>query len=138
MLFQSLCTINGKVFTFLTDAVHKLDLKDEPQSSLYKLAWLQQDNNLIITRRALITFGSSYKAKMYCDIVPMNAYHLLLGRPWKFDRHVIHDCYLNIYNFTFANHKFVLKLAPLETSIMQPTTILFLQRTPLIAAMHDA
>ena len=93
-LFQSCCTINGKVFTFVidsgssenviaADAVAKLALKDEPHPSPYKLAWLKKDHDLIVTRRALVSFsvGSSYKDNVYCDIAPMGACHLLLGRP---------------------------------------------------------
>ena len=32
-----------------------------------------------------------------CDIMPMDVCHLLLGRPWKFDRKVIHDGRRNTY-----------------------------------------
>ena len=34
-----------------------------------------------------------------CDVVPMHAGHLLLGRPWQFDRKVIHDGFRNRYSF---------------------------------------
>ena len=34
-----------------------------------------------------------------CDVVPMQAGHLLLGRPWKFDRKVQHDGFTNKYSF---------------------------------------
>ena len=84
-LFQSRCTINGKVCTFVidsgstenviaADAVQKLDLKDEPHRSPYKLAWLQQDHDLIITRHVFVSFyvGPYYKDEVYCDIAPMD------------------------------------------------------------------
>ncbi|KAF8113567.1 hypothetical protein N665_0048s0028 [Sinapis alba] len=103
-LFQSRCTINGKVFSFVidsgscenviaADAVTKLEIKDEPHPCTYKLDWLQKMHDLFITRRALVTcsVGNSYKDKIYCEIVPMDVCHLLLGRPWEFDRRVIHD-----------------------------------------------
>ncbi|RDX93403.1 hypothetical protein CR513_24340, partial [Mucuna pruriens] len=32
-----------------------------------------------------------YSDEVLCDIVPMEATHILLGRPWKFDHKVIHD-----------------------------------------------
>ncbi|RDX95789.1 hypothetical protein CR513_21641, partial [Mucuna pruriens] len=32
-----------------------------------------------------------YEDKVLCDVVPMEATHLLLGRPWQYDRKVIHD-----------------------------------------------
>ena len=32
-----------------------------------------------------------YKDKVWCDVVTMDDCHLLLGRPWQFDRDVRHD-----------------------------------------------
>lgn len=91
-LFQSRCTINGKVCSFVidsgssenviaADAVAKLQLKEEPHPTPYRLAWLQQNHDLIVTKRALVSFsvGLNYKDQAYCDIVPMDACHLLLG-----------------------------------------------------------
>lgn len=49
---------------------------------------------------------------VWCDVVPMDACHLLLGRPWKFDRVVIHDGRLNTYSFIFENAKIALHSAP--------------------------
>ena len=34
-----------------------------------------------------------------CDVVPMQAGHILLGRPWQYDRRVTHDGYRNKYSF---------------------------------------
>ncbi|XP_010450321.1 PREDICTED: uncharacterized protein LOC104732469 [Camelina sativa] len=97
-LFHSLCTICGKVCNFIIDSgscenviaesvVKKLSIPDEPHPVPYKLAWLQKGNDMSVTRRALVTFsiGEAYKDKLYCDVVPMDACHLLLGRPWEFD-----------------------------------------------------
>jgi hypothetical protein len=32
-----------------------------------------------------------------CDVIPMDVSHVLLGRPWWFDRKVIHDGRINTY-----------------------------------------
>lgn len=40
-----------------------------------------------------------YKDKLLCDFLPMDACHLLLGRPWQFDRKDIHDGAKNAYSF---------------------------------------
>lgn len=37
---------------------------------------------------------------MLCDTVPINASHLLLGRPWKYDRSDMHDGFKNTNSFT--------------------------------------
>ena len=36
---------------------------------------------------------------MMYDVVPMQAGHILLGRPWQYDRRVTHDGYRNKYSF---------------------------------------
>ena len=40
-----------------------------------------------------------YKDKLICDIFPMDACHLLLGRPWKYKRGVIYDGKENTISF---------------------------------------
>uniref|UniRef100_A0A0D3DPS4 CCHC-type domain-containing protein n=1 Tax=Brassica oleracea var. oleracea TaxID=109376 RepID=A0A0D3DPS4_BRAOL len=102
-LFSSRCMINGKVCTFIIysgssenaiakSAVSKLNLEVEPHPSPYKLGWLHQGNELIVTRRTLVHFSvGAYKDQLYCDLVPMDACHLLLGRPWEFDRRFTSD-----------------------------------------------
>ena len=44
----------------------------------------------------------------------MDACHILLGRPWLFDRRVLHDGFLNTYTFTKDGKK--ITLAPLSPS----------------------
>ena len=38
-----------------------------------------------------------YNDKILCDVIPMDVCHLLLGRPWKYDRNVVHDGRMNTY-----------------------------------------
>jgi len=41
----------------------------------------------------------NYKDEVLCDLVPMHATtHLLLGRPWQFDRKAKHDGFKNRYS----------------------------------------
>ncbi|PKI36368.1 hypothetical protein CRG98_043241, partial [Punica granatum] len=44
---------------------------------------------------------------VWCDVVMMDVCHLLLGRPWQFDRSVSHDGRTNKYNFTHKGIKIV-------------------------------
>ena len=41
----------------------------------------------------------SYKDKVMCDVMPMDVCHILLGRPWQYDRAAVHDCKKNTYKF---------------------------------------
>ena len=74
-------------------AVDKLGLTSEPYPSPYTLGWLDENVNLRVTHRCLVPFaiGEHYRDCTYCDIVPMDISHLLLGRPWEFDRKITHD-----------------------------------------------
>jgi len=47
-----------------------------------------------------------------CDVVPMHASHLLLGRPWQFDRKAIHDGFRN--RFTIIKDGKTITLVPLS------------------------
>ena len=49
---------------------------------------------------------------MWCDVAPIDACHLLLGRPWQFDRQVMYNGYKNTYCFSKDGHKIV--LAPMK------------------------
>ncbi|XP_048618458.1 uncharacterized protein LOC125589874 [Brassica napus] len=157
-LFQSRCTINGRVCSSVInsgscenviaeEAVAKLQLQDEPHPSPYKLSWLQLNHDLVVTRRAVVSFsvGTSYKDKVYCDVAPMDACHLLLGRPWEFDHRIIHDGFLNTYSFTFENRKFILKPSPLTPTLANQTPannttkpMLFLRKTLFVSEMLKA
>ena len=43
-----------------------------------------------------------YKDQVFCDIMSMDVYHVLLVKPWKFDRGVTYDGRGN--NFTFEKY----------------------------------
>ena len=40
-----------------------------------------------------------YKDKIVCDVMPMDVCHILLGRPWQYDRGAMHDGKRNTYKF---------------------------------------
>ena len=66
------------------EMVQKLGLKTIPHPNPYKLCWLQKGNEIKVKTRWLVSFsiGKSYKDEVWCDVRPMDAYHLLLERPW--------------------------------------------------------
>ena len=63
-----------------------------------------------MSKRALVSFsiGLKYKDDVWCDVVGMNACHLLLGRPWQYDRDVDHNGRTNTYSFMYDGVKIVL------------------------------
>ena len=53
-----------------------------------------------MAKQVLVSFSiGKEKDEMLCDVVSMEAGHLLLRRPWQFDRHFIHDGHRNRYLF---------------------------------------
>ena len=67
-----------------------------------------------VKKRCLIQFsiGKNYNDAAICDVVPMDACHLLLGRPWQYDRKTGHDGFKNTYSFEMDGVK--ITLAPLR------------------------
>nr|XP_011457636.1 PREDICTED: uncharacterized protein LOC105349509 [Fragaria vesca subsp. vesca] len=120
-IFHTKCTANGKVCHVIIDGgscenivshgmVDKLNLKTERKPESYKLSWFKKGNDVIVNQRCLVTFsiGSKYQDAQWCDVVPMDACHLLLGRPWQFDRKAVHDGYKNTYSFVKDDVKVIL------------------------------
>jgi len=65
---------------------------------------------IMVNKHVLITFAiGKYKDEVLCDVVSMEATHILLGRPWHYDRQVLHDGLTNKMTFSFQGHKVILK-----------------------------
>lgn len=120
-IFRSSSTIRGEVCRFminscrctnviLEEAVAKLALFAEPHPTPYKLAWLNTQTDIRISKRCKVPFsiGSSYHDLVCRDVVPMDACHYLLGRPWQFDRQTRHDGFNKSYSFMFESKKIAL------------------------------
>nr|GEU92848.1 hypothetical protein [Tanacetum cinerariifolium] len=67
------------------EAVQKLGLKTKNRPKPYKLQWLKRGGEVTVSKRVHVSFsiGTTYKDNVWCDVVAMDAYHLLLGRPWE-------------------------------------------------------
>lgn len=79
-LFQSTCTVNGKVCKFIVDsgscenvitadAVQKLALSFEAHPKSYKLAWLQNGTSVTVSHRTLLTFPLAILIKIQCGAI---------------------------------------------------------------------
>ncbi|GJU18429.1 putative nucleotidyltransferase, ribonuclease H [Tanacetum coccineum] len=133
-IFQSTYTILGKVWTFVVDpgsydnliaeeAVQKLGLKTKNRPKLYKLHWLKKGSEVTVSKRVLVAFsmGTTYKDSVWCDVVPMDACHLLLGRPWEYDRNTTHNGRANTYSFLFDGVKITLMSNKPKELVNKPT-----------------
>ena len=69
------------------EVVTKLSLKRIPHEDPYRVTWLKKGQIILVNKKALVEFSiAGYKDKLLCDIFPIDACHLFLSRPWKFDR----------------------------------------------------
>lgn len=96
------------------EAVDKLGITREKHPAPYTLGWLNNTSNIHITQRAIVPFsiGPYYRDRIYCDIAPVDFCHLLLGRPWEYDRKITHDSAKNTYSFLWNTHQIVLVPSP--------------------------
>ena len=111
-IFHTRCMISDKLCSMIIDGgsctnvvnaclVDKLGLKTTKHPRPYRLQWLNNSGDIKVTRQALISFSiGRYKDEILCDVVPMHASHILLGRPWQYDRRVVHDGFSNRYSFS--------------------------------------
>ncbi|KAJ8899426.1 hypothetical protein K2173_018400 [Erythroxylum novogranatense] len=102
-LFHSRCLVGGKMCNLIIDGgsctngasqtmVKKLDLICSNHPEPYYLQWFNDSGSVKVTRQVLVPFSvGRYEDEVLCDVIPMKAGHLLLGRPWQFDKRVAHD-----------------------------------------------
>ena len=81
----------------------------------YQLQWFNDSGGMMVTHQVLVSFQiGKYEDEVLCDVVPMETTHILLGRPWQFDRRVTHDCYTNKYTIPYRGKS--IALVPLTPS----------------------
>nr|KYP76514.1 hypothetical protein KK1_020759 [Cajanus cajan] len=102
-IFHTRCLVAKRTCSLIVDSgscsnccstrlVNKLALTTIPHPQPYKLHWLNEGEELEVNQQVKVKFSiGDYKDKVLCDVIPMEACHILLGRPWQFDKHTIHD-----------------------------------------------
>ena len=83
---------------------------------------------MLVNQTCLVDFKiGPYEDKVWCAIVPMDACHVLLGRPWQYDRDVIHHGKENTYEFRHENRRHILKPfkeeGPIESTPLSLSTM---------------
>ena len=93
------------------DAVKLLNLKVEPHPNPFRVAWVN-DHTLPVTQRYLVSIQmGDYKDEIYCEVLPMDVAHVLLGRPWLYDLNVNNFGKDNIYYFKYKGKNIILRPA---------------------------
>lgn len=92
------------------EMVDKLNLQCEKHPHPYRIARFKKGSEVMVDKRCLIKFsiGKVYKDELRCDVILMDACHVLLGRPWQYNRKVFHNGEKNTYTFWKDGSKVVL------------------------------
>ena len=119
-IFYTRCYIQEKVHSLVIDPgsytnvasalmVTKLNLPTTNHPHPYKLQWLNNSGEVRVLKQVLVPFRiGRFVDEVLCDVVPMQAAHIILRRPWQFDRGVSWDGVTNRYSFSHCNKKVIL------------------------------
>jgi len=92
-IFHTRCKVLNKNCYLIVDSgsccnccsirlVSKLSLTIISHPKPYKLQWLNEQGEMIVNQQVKIPFSiGDYYDEVLCDIIPMEARHILLGRP---------------------------------------------------------
>ncbi|XP_074298833.1 uncharacterized protein LOC141629786 [Silene latifolia] len=90
--------------------VSKLGLVTTKHPHPYELHCLDDGSSVKVTKQARVGLVmGSYVDEVLCDVIPMDACHILLGRPWQYDRDVLHRGRSNEYELKDKGKRIVLK-----------------------------
>ena len=94
ILFKTVCKAKGKCCKLIIDSgsndnlvstemVDKLNLKRIVYPKPYRVAWMQNGHQVLVSEQCQVKFQiGNYQDEVRCDIIEMNAFHVLLSRPW--------------------------------------------------------
>jgi hypothetical protein len=108
-MFRTACKTKDRVFKVIIDSgntenlvstemVEKLELEIVSHPNPFKVSWLKKGHQVMVSKQFQVEFKiGGYKDDILFDVIPMDVCHVLLERPWQFDRNVIHDGRKNTY-----------------------------------------
>jgi hypothetical protein len=147
-LYRTTCKTKDRVCKVIVDSgstdnlisnemVEKLEMETTDHSTPYKVSWLQKGHQVSVTKQCLVEFKiGGYNDKVLCDVISMDVCHLFLGRPWQYDRNVVHDGRMNTY--TLEENGRTHRLLPIkdkEVKLEVNNTILFMSGKELLMEM---
>ncbi|KAF7821066.1 Aspartic peptidase domain containing protein [Senna tora] len=114
-IFRTRCRVKNKVCRLIIDGgsvtslasatmVEKLNLPTVRHPRPFKLQWSNACGEIKVDKQVLVSFSiGKYCEEILCDVVPMHAGHILLGRPWELDRKAMKNRFTNRYSFVMNN-----------------------------------
>lgn len=93
-----------------TNTVKRLGLSLIPHPWPYLVMWVDASSIPVSHRCQVPIKLSSYKDTLWCDVVPMDVGHIILGQPWLYNRDVTMYGWFNTCTFDFKGKR--IKLVP--------------------------
>jgi len=81
---QGLVIIDGGSCTNMVSSIlmSKMNMDTKPYPKPYKLQWLSEGEEVQVKQQAKVSFSIwKYQDKILCDVVPIEAKHILFRRP---------------------------------------------------------
>jgi hypothetical protein len=92
-----------------TMLVEKLSLPTLKHSNPYHIQWLNDGGKIKVSRSVRVPSSiGAYSDYVDCDVVPMEACSLLLGRPWQYDTDSLNHGRSNHYSLMFKGQKIII------------------------------
>jgi hypothetical protein len=149
-LFQTACKTKYRVCKVIVDSgstdnivstemVEKMELETIVHPIPYRVSWLQKGHQVNVTKQCLVEFKiGGYKDEILCDVIPMDVFHLLLGRLWQYDRNVVHDGRKNTH--TLEKNGRTHMLLPIKDKEVKPkvsNTVLLMSGKELLKEVKE-
>ena len=81
-------------------------------------------------------FCGKYVDTVDCDVAPMSACHLLLGRPWQYDLDATHGGHSNSYSFVHKGVHHVLK--PMHESTIKSEVFASIRKNKMLLLLSKS
>ena len=120
-IFRTRCTVqklvceviidNGSCENFISKAMVKaLNLPTTKHTNPYKLGWVCKgiESKVAELCKVSLSIGTVYAEEITCDVIDMDTCHILLGRPWQYDRDITYRGKANTCSFIWHGREVVL------------------------------
>ncbi|GJY58308.1 hypothetical protein Tco_0458200 [Tanacetum coccineum] len=129
-IFQTKCLVKKKICSIIDGEscenltpkalVKDFKLPTEPRHSPYQIRWIKKGLALKVTKicKVHLAIGKHYNELVICDVIDIEACHVLLGRPWQHDMDATHQDKSNMYLFRWSGKT----IAMLSLGVVSPNT----------------